>query len=134
MMGTDFPDLPPEITLEAFSALDRMGENGAVLGPAADGGYYLIGLSRPALGIFEGIAWSSPSVLAETMTKARGMGLRVHTLAQGYDLDHLDDVQRFLEDEAIRGAHGESVAAIERWCHIRPQRTERSKRMLSRRM
>ncbi len=113
IIGTDSPWLRADEIEHAFAALTGTD---LVVGPTDDGGYYLIGLSRPAVGIFEGIAWSSPSVLAETMTKARGMGLRVHMLAQGYDLDHLDDVQRFLADDAIRGAHGEAVAAIEQWC------------------
>ena len=79
-------------------------------------GNYVEGFSKIYRVLFEGITWSSPSVLTETMAKAHGMGLRVHTLAQGYDLDHLDDVQRFLADDTIRGTHGESVAAIEQWC------------------
>lgn len=113
IIGTDSPWLQTSEIEAAFAALTQAD---LVVGPTDDGGYYLIGLSRPALGIFEDIAWSSPSVLTETMAKAHGMGLRVHTLAQGYDLDHLDDVQRFLADDAIRRTHGESVAAIEQWC------------------
>ncbi len=63
LIGTDFPDLPPEIPLAAFEALERMERESspnapaAVIGPASDGGYYLIGLNRPAPAAFSGIEW-----------------------------------------------------------------------------
>ena len=61
LIGSDIPDLPPEILAEAFAALDSRG---AVIGPAVDGGYYLIGFTKEmfAPGVFEGISWSTEAV------------------------------------------------------------------------
>ncbi len=92
LMGTDLPDLPPEIPLEAFSALERMGKNGAVLGPAADGGYYLIGLGRPAADSFTGHVWGSGRVLETTRNALAAQGFSVHLLPEWRDVDGPDDL------------------------------------------
>ncbi len=96
MIGTDSPWLT---TSDIDHAFDILAGADVVLGPTEDGGYYLIGLSRCAPAIFEGIAWSSSSVYAQTLAQAAALGLHVETLRHGYDLDQLHDVQRFLSDE-----------------------------------
>src|SRR4029453_10402983 len=59
LIGSDSPDLPREVLPQAFDAL---ASHDVVLGPAADGGYYLLGIARRIPAIFEGIAWSSRDV------------------------------------------------------------------------
>jgi rSAM/selenodomain-associated transferase 1 len=100
VVGTDSPWMQREDVLEAFTMLERAA---LVVGPTEDGGYYLIGLSRPVPAVFEGVAWGSPHVYTQTQEKARALGLRVETLRRGYDLDHLEDVRRFVETERRRG-------------------------------
>ena len=93
VIGTDSPWIGANEIEEAFAALARAE---VVLGPAQDGGYYLIGLSRAAPEIFDGIAWSTSSVSAETLAKAAALRLRVHLLRLGYDIDRVEDLERFL--------------------------------------
>ena len=91
VVGTDSPWLRPGTIEAAFDALERAE---MVIGPARDGGYYLIGLSRCAPALFEAMAWSTPLVYADTVMKARKLGLRFEVLQEGYDVDHLEDLQR----------------------------------------
>src|SRR5262249_19521019 len=75
-------------------ALRQLDEHDVVLGPAEDGGYYLVALARPRPALFEGVAWSTPAVLAETLARASALGLRVYRLAPVPDVAPLDDVRR----------------------------------------
>jgi len=93
VIGTDSPWLTPEEIEQAFAALEHAD---VVLGPSEDGGYYLIGLSQPQPALFEGIAWSTASVYQHTLERANALGLRVYTARLGYDVDRLEDLQRFL--------------------------------------
>ena len=77
VIGTDCPALSGEIIRDAFRRLDR---HDVVLGPAADGGYYLVGLRRPAAGLFAGIDWSTDRVLAQTLAAAERLALTVAPL------------------------------------------------------
>jgi glycosyltransferase A (GT-A) superfamily protein (DUF2064 family) len=79
----------------AFAAL-RPGPQGhdVVLGPAEDGGYYLIGLKWRQPRLFEAIAWSTGRVLAQTLERADSFGLRVHLLPPWYDIDTAADLAR----------------------------------------
>ena len=77
-IGADCPDLDPATVREAFAALDR---HDVALGPASDGGYYLIGLRRPAPGLFRGVSWGTDSVLAETLQGAAREGCPVVSCA-----------------------------------------------------
>jgi rSAM/selenodomain-associated transferase 1 len=92
VIGSDIPDLPPEIFAEAFAALERRG---AVIGPAADGGYYLIGFRKEMVvpGVFEGIAWSTETVFAETLGRLARAGVRVYRLPLRRDVDTVDDLR-----------------------------------------
>jgi len=95
VLGTDSPWIHEALVREAFEALSTAE---VVLGPTEDGGYYLIGLARPCPDLFSGIAWSSPQVFAQTCEKARGLGLRTTTVREGYDVDQVKDVQRFVQE------------------------------------
>lgn len=93
-IGSDHPDLPPERVEEAF---DRVSAGApVVLGPAEDGGYYLIALRgellRPAL--FAGIEWSTPRVLAQQIERCRALGLEPSLLESWSDVDEPDDLRR----------------------------------------
>jgi rSAM/selenodomain-associated transferase 2/rSAM/selenodomain-associated transferase 1 len=102
LVGSDLPDLPPA-PLE--SALGRLsgGTDCVVLGPASDGGYYLIGLSRPHTALFERIPWSTSAVLAQTRAAAARLGLPVYEVDEWRDVDSLRDLDR-LRDAASSGA------------------------------
>ncbi len=89
MIGSDTPHLPAERIEAAFARLDAAR---VVLGPATDGGYYLVGLDAPAPALFEGIAWSTPDVLAETRERARNGGLELALLDELRDVDDAADL------------------------------------------
>jgi rSAM/selenodomain-associated transferase 1 len=90
LIGTDVPSLSREVVLEALHALD---DHDLVLGPAHDGGYYLVGLERPRPELFRDIAWSTPAVLPSTVERAGVLGLSVRLLDPRRDIDGLDDVR-----------------------------------------
>lgn len=100
VIGTDSPWLDQAVVEQAFS---RLAHADLVLGPATDGGYYLTGLGRPAPGLFHGIAWSSSRVLAQTLAHARALGLTVSLLPEGYDIDRLTDLQRWMREDPHHG-------------------------------
>ncbi len=88
LIGTDAPDVSASLVAEAFAALD---ENDLVIGPALDGGYYLIGMKQPHGTLFEDIVWSTPSVLAGTLGKVKILGLSCKLLPALNDIDTVED-------------------------------------------
>jgi len=106
VIGTDSPWVRIE---DIGAAFDALASAEVVLGPTDDGGYYLIGLSRPSPAMFEDIDWSTPAVCDQTLVRARTLGLRAVRLKIGYDLDHLQDVQRFITEERQRGEVPQAV-------------------------
>jgi rSAM/selenodomain-associated transferase 1 len=98
VMGSDCPDLGPAVLVEAFAALE---ERDLVLGPARDGGYYLIGLRRPAPALFEEVTWGTGQVLGQTLERAEGLGLRVARLAVLDDIDTPEDLVRFVARRCV---------------------------------
>ena len=109
VVGTDSPWLTADDIHGAFAALDNAD---LVIGPTDDGGYYLIGLSRPLPEAFNGIAWSSAVVFQHTCEQVRELGARLHLLPRGYDLDYLDDVRRWHHEERRRAPHATAVQTI----------------------
>ena len=89
LIGSDAPDLPRERLIAAFAALEQ---SDVVLGPAADGGYYLLGLARRIPRIFEGIAWGGPDVFQQTTRRILAAGIRWHELPPWYDVDEPADL------------------------------------------
>ncbi len=89
LIGSDSPTLPGHLLDMASRAL---ATHDVVLGPATDGGYYLIGLQTPRPGIFEGIDWSTGAVLEQTLTRCLDAGLRVFFLPTWYDIDTATDL------------------------------------------
>lgn len=95
IIGSDTPHLPQRTISQAFRALDHQD---LVLGPAEDGGYYLIGLSKPAPRLFDSISWSTPSVFKDTMAQAEKLDLPTALLHPLYDIDTSADLIRLWEE------------------------------------
>lgn len=97
LIGTDFPDLPHEVLHDAFENLESRDKPRVTLGPAADGGYYLIGMNRFSPEIFTGIPWSTSGVLSRTLERADALGAGTSLLPEWRDVDDADDL------EALKG-------------------------------
>jgi rSAM/selenodomain-associated transferase 1 len=95
IMGSDSPHLPPGRIPQAFAALELAD---CVLGPAADGGYYLIGCRRFDSGLFRAVEWGGPEVLEQTRANASLIGYIVSLLEPYYDLDEWKDVEHLLAE------------------------------------
>lgn len=93
MIGSDAPDLPAEFVAEAFAAL---AEHDAVLGPACDGGYYLIGFRRGSFScrIFDDLSWSTAELFSQQLKRLREQKLRVYILPPWQDIDTLADLKK----------------------------------------
>jgi rSAM/selenodomain-associated transferase 1 len=96
IIGSDIPDLPARIFIEALAVLEQKD---VVIGPAADGGYYLIGFRKEAFlaSVFEGIAWSTGTVFPETMIRLNRAGKTVYQLPVWRDVDTPEDLRDLFE-------------------------------------
>jgi len=94
LLGADIPDLAPHHLLEAALALE---EAPVVLGPACDGGYYLMGFRDPVPFLFDGIHWGTQTVLQETQMRLNACELRYRTLETLHDCDRPEDLARWPE-------------------------------------
>jgi rSAM/selenodomain-associated transferase 1 len=92
VIGSDCPEVTMEDLAAAFHALDRAD---VVLGPAEDGGYWLIGLKQFARSLFDRISWSTARVLEQTVERIREAGLRVNFLRTLHDVDTGADWDRW---------------------------------------
>lgn len=90
VIGSDVPWVSRDHVREALRSLD---DQDLVLGPARDGGYYLLALDHPRPALFQGIAWSTPSVFAATVERAGALGLGVRILEPLPDIDTLEDLR-----------------------------------------
>ena len=89
IIGSDCPGLTSEVITAAF---DRLTESPVVLGPAKDGGYYLIGLSRPMRELFCGIPWGTDRVLADSLAVLQRRGCKPALLDPLEDIDRPEDL------------------------------------------
>ena len=101
VLNSDSPTLPTSLLVETAQALDRPGDR-AVLGPANDGGYYLLGLKAAHRRLFQDIAWSTEHVARQTLDRAAELGLPVHVLPEWYDVDDVRGL-RMLQAELFEG-------------------------------
>jgi uncharacterized protein len=92
---SDGPSLPREYLCQAFDLLNRFD---VVFGPAYDGGYYLVGLTRPHPRLFQGIPWSTDLVLTESLAHAARLGLRSALTPPWYDVDTAAEVRELAEE------------------------------------
>ncbi|MBT8487370.1 MAG: DUF2064 domain-containing protein, partial [Gemmatimonadetes bacterium] len=79
-------------------------DHDVVVGPATDGGYYLVGLTRPSPELFAGIEWSTPRVLPQTLERIAARGLTVALLTAKSDVDTADDLTESLRTGVPGGA------------------------------
>lgn len=112
LIGSDSPDLPLGYLKRAFQ---RLKHKDVVIGPAMDGGYYLIGLRAPTPALFEGIEWGSNRVLTRTMEIIQREKLSVYLLPPWYDVDDAQSLEILRALCAARKLGG----------GVRLQRTER---------
>ena len=90
LIGSDIYDLTAEVIDEAFVHLN---DNDYVLGPAKDGGYYLIGCSNPVYKVFQLKAWSHDGVLDQTINKIQKIGFSYKLIKELNDIDTIDDLR-----------------------------------------
>lgn len=95
VIGSDSPTVPIQCIDEAF---DKLSRHDVVLGPALDGGYYLLGSSRLVPELFEHISWGSPTVLQETIEALQRSGASCSMLIEWYDIDTAEDLARLREE------------------------------------
>lgn len=115
VVGTDSPHLPLAALTDAAAALAADAD--VALGPADDGGYWLVGLRAPAPGLFERIPWGDASVFTETQGRAANLGLRVHLVAGTFDVDEadaLEDLRALLRSGEVELPHTARLLGISR--------------------
>lgn len=105
LLNADSPNLPTAILIRAAAALAERGDR-VVLGPAEDGGYYLIGMTAPHARLFEEIAWSTEHVATQTRSRARSLGLEVVELPTWYDVDDVPSLRVLLAGQAREHLNG----------------------------
>jgi rSAM/selenodomain-associated transferase 2/rSAM/selenodomain-associated transferase 1 len=96
LIGSDFPDLPGSVLTDAFAGLKTAG---AVIAPAADGGYYLIGFRHLHFceSVFQNVAWSTDRVFRQTMDIFKQEKIRVKILRKWWDVDDLSELKDFMD-------------------------------------
>jgi len=94
-IGSDSPDLPANYLSESFESL---AEYDAAIGPANDGGYYLIGFSKEGFisEVFDNISWSTDSVFEQTVSILKQHGRKMHLLPLWHDVDTIENLQSLL--------------------------------------
>ena len=113
LIGSDSPDLP---LIHLRHAFQRLKHRDVVLGPAMDGGYYLIGLRAPAPSLFENIAWGEPTVFAQTLERVKRAGLTMSVLPPWYDVDDAPSLELLRSLCAARRlGGGVRLPRTERW-------------------
>jgi len=94
VIGTDCPDINEAYISQAFASL---AENNAVIGPAVDGGYVLLGLRQYSLKVFQNISWGSGTVFVQTENALNELSWSYKELAIMHDVDRPEDLQRYPE-------------------------------------
>jgi rSAM/selenodomain-associated transferase 1 len=98
VVGTDCPELDADVLTRAVASLEDVD---VALGPATDGGYYLLATRRTHPALFQGIPWSSADTLRHTLAAAARSGVAVRLLDERSDIDTADDWRAWV----ARGAH-----------------------------
>lgn len=102
LVGSDCPDIDAAYVEAAFQAI---ADQDVVFGPAEDGGYGLVGLSRPVPEVFAETRWGDSGVLPRALERAEKAGVKVHLLPTIYDVDELEDWQRYRAATPESGAN-----------------------------
>ncbi len=105
LIGSDIPDLAKAVLQESFASLEK---NDLVLGPAADGGYYLMGFNKDSFlpELFHGIEWSSPTVFRDTVDIARAAKRSLHLAPEWNDVDSVQDLRKLFKRNESTGFTG----------------------------
>jgi rSAM/selenodomain-associated transferase 1 len=106
-LGADSPGLPHARLEAARAALVR---HDAVLGPAQDGGYYLLGLKKIVPGLFTNLPWSTPTTLEATRARLLERGFSVAKIGQWFDVDEASDLERLRSELANGTLHAPRTA------------------------
>ena len=93
LIGSDCPSMTAHDLSVASNMLES--EKDVVLGPAADGGYYLIGLKKNNINLFNDIDWGSKTVFEKTISKAEKLNLNIGLLSQRNDIDRVSDIEEY---------------------------------------
>lgn len=109
VIGADIPEIDGELLAEAFR---RLEDADLVVGPAADGGYYLLAMKRLYIRLFENIPWSTEMVYTTTITKAEEIGLSVFRLRTLRDVDLPEDLSYF--EDVVENTRNRGQSATER--------------------
>jgi uncharacterized protein len=126
LVNSDSPTLPARLYAEAIETLGRPGDR-VVLGPATDGGYYLIGLKQAHAHLFSDIPWSTSAVMRRTLERAAEIGLAAHTLPAWYDVDEpetlgvlIDEIEQEIVPLDCGGKAGNAAPATRAFIEARP--------------
>ncbi len=112
-LSTDSPDLPPVFLRDAFR---HLATTPVVLGPCPDGGYYLIGLTRPVPELFREMPWSTERVVPETEARAARLGLGLARLPPWHDVDTAPDLLRLVRDVSRNGGSDDRAPRTAAFC------------------
>jgi len=110
ILGADAPTLPRALVEAAFAHL-RSGADAAVI-PAADGGYVLVGTSRPLPALFAGIPWGTPAALTATRERAAAAAIRLAETAAWADVDVADDLPRLAAELSAEPGRAPATASV----------------------
>jgi rSAM/selenodomain-associated transferase 1 len=100
VVGTDCPGITVELLGQAFQALNR--DNDAVIAPAEDGGYVLLGLKKAAFEIFSEIDWGTDKVYGQTIKRFRQLNLTWESLHTQRDVDRVEDLKRLINEKGCQ--------------------------------
>lgn len=92
IVGSDLPQINAQLLQEAFQKLE---DHTFVIGPAMDGGYYLLGMKSPTPELFENMEWSTPNVFAQTVQRIESLGGTWYELPELSDVDYVEDWERY---------------------------------------
>ena len=118
VLNADSPTLPAAIVQRAAAILATKRIDRIVVGPAPDGGYYLLGARVAYPALFANIAWSTPTVAAQTLHHARRSGLHVLCLPPWYDIDDAPSLRLALADLAVSTAPASAPATAAAFAQI----------------
>jgi rSAM/selenodomain-associated transferase 1 len=103
LVGSDCPSLRAG---DLRAAAGSLATHDAVIQPAEDGGYVLVGLARAVPGLFEGIGWGGPGVMRKTRSRLRGAGARWREMPVRWDVDRPEDYRRLLASGLLAESGG----------------------------
>ncbi len=114
IIGSDVAAVPLDFFDRAFELLSSK-ESRVVLGPSRDGGYYFIGMNRPAPEVFDGMSWSHDRVLSETTARLACLGIDFDLLPEWFDIDTAGDIELLQSsDPSVHGAMKRTVNLLRR--------------------